>query len=223
MSFKEGGWILVLIGTVFSIIGIGVVLAGFFTLSQRNEIEKLPVLTLANLQDSPAGQAGVIEGKVSENNTLLFRGFVAYWQELYEGQDCSRDDDGNTDCTAIWSVRDRQIPSIWIDLPQGRVKVVNNGYELYYPTTWQSQDQLVEFVTKRYSGLEVGKVVFVRGTTVTAADAPSFQAEFIAGVDRAGYLAGERDSARGSFIFGGLFAFIGLALLGGWILSQVLK
>ena len=220
MSFKAGGWIFVFIGTLFLLIGLGIVWVGFSTRSQVNNLGSQPLWKLSDLQTGSVGASGVFEGQVSENNPLLFRGFVAYWQELYEGEDCSRDSDGDTDCTSIWTLQARQIPPISLDLPAGRVKIINADYAILYPTTWQNQAHLVEFVTKRTSGLEVGHPVFVKATLGSAGETPTLQAEFVAGLNRADYLAAERVSALGFLIFGGIFALVGGGLLFGWILSH---
>jgi hypothetical protein len=196
--------------------GIGLVTAwlGFSTRREATAVEQLPAFAslTALRQANPSGQVG-LEGKISENNQIFTQRFVAYIREVYEGEECRRDDDGNRDCESVWRENGRETPPLWLDLSDGRVRVVNDDYHLQYPTTWQDQERLIDYQTQRYMGLEIGSPVFVKGQLTPNGETSDFQAEFVAGVDRAGYLAGQRQEAMGLFLFGGIFGGVGLILL----------
>lgn len=214
MTFKGGGWILLLLGTVFGGVGLFVIWLGFSIRWETTAVEQLPAFSsmTALQQANPSGQV-VLEGKISENNQIFTQAFVAYIRKIYEGEECTRDDDGNRDCKSIWTENERETPPLWLDLSDGRVRVMNEDYQLEYPTTWQDTEQLIDNHTQQYLGLKVSSPVFVKGQLTTSGETAAFQAEFVAGVDRVGYLAGQRRGATLVFIFGGIFGLVGLILL----------
>ncbi len=213
MGFRDGGWIVILVGGVFFVIGGLIAFGGAVSWLEARQLSTQPTLNLQALEAAALDETVLLEGTISENNTLQFRSFVAYYQDRYDGEDCSHDDDGNLDCTSIWTHQQRVIPSIWLDVPGGRTQVINTDYEIPYPTSWQSTEQLIDFETMRYQGLEVGKPIFVKAVVSQAQDGVALTAEFVAGADRETYLGNERSSAYFEIIFGGIFALVGGGLI----------
>lgn len=210
MKNKRG---LIVFGAIFFVAGLPFVWVGWYLGNEADRLTQLPVFTLAELTQSGPGLAGTLEGRIAERNELHFRTFVAYVQERYDGEDC--DDDG---CEAIWTVIERRTPPLLLDLSEGRLPIINNSY--YFesmPVTWQASEDLVAYETTRYRGFEIGSPVFVVGTTARAGDAPAFTAEFIAGGDRADYLANQRFEARLFFWMGALFSLIGVGAVVGTV------
>jgi len=215
---KRETWGLIIIGFIFLLIGVPFAGIGWWLGNQAEALAQKPVFTMASLATSPPGQAGTLEGRIAERNPLQFRTFVAYLGERYDGEDC--DDDG---CDSIWTEIERQAPPLLLDLPAGRLQIVNADYQLEsLPVTWQTSDDLVEYQTVRYRGFEIGSPVFVVGRTARAGDTPAFTAELIAGGDRASYLAGQRFEARLFFWLGTLFSLIGAGAIG-WFLYKLAR
>ena len=205
-------WKQILFGAIFFVVGLPFIGVGWHQANEADRLNDLPLFDLASLTQSGPGLAGTLEGKIAERNALPFRTFVAYVQERYEGEDC--DDDG---CDSIWSEIERQTPPLLLDLPEGRVRVINDTYYLTsFPVTWQASEELVAYETTRYQGFEIGSPVFVVGATARDGDTPAFSAEFIAGGDRAAYLADQRFGARLFLGLGALFSLIGVGSVG-WL------
>lgn len=220
------GTIFTAAGSIFLIVGL-ISLGNSFDLNRHiDHIEALPVLTLAQLDDTPPETEAVLEGNVAERNPLHINGFVAYVSFEYQGERCTTDDDGHQDCEDIWLQQESLTPELWLDLPdgatpRGRARLANTDYYVdNAPVIWQTTEALVEYETLEYKGFKINNPIFVVGTTTQNGDTPTFNAEFIYGGDRDTYLTNERDNASGLFwfsiafsAFGGLFVIVGGALL----------
>ena len=118
---------------IFLVVGLISLGASFDVSRQIDQTEALPVLSLAQLNDSPPDIEAVIEGKVAERNRLHVNGFVAYISFEYQGERCTTDDDGYQDCEQIWVEEERLTPHLWLDLPGGaspggRARLTNTDY-----------------------------------------------------------------------------------------------
>ena len=218
-----------IVGISISLAGLMFLAAGFVffrsrsTLNQEiDHIEHLPLLTITRLQDAPSGEEAVIEGKIAERNMLLDHGFVAYIRSQYQGERCSRDDDGNEDCEPVWLDDGRVTPALWLDLPGGRTRLANSDYTLYNePVIWRSTEWLVSYQTIRFRGFKIGNPIFTKGT-VTTSDGVAFKADFIYGGNRQAYLINQRDEAQSLVIGSLIFAGFGLAgLIAGGVLLYI--
>lgn len=215
------GTILAGIGSIFLIVGLIFMRVSFDQDKQIDQIEALPLLTVVQLGDTPPGAKAVIEGHVAERNLLHVNGYVAYISYQYQGERCTRDDDGYNDCESIWSEQERITPDLWLDLSGGRARLINTDYSLEHaPVIWQTTDTLVDYETLEYNGFKINSPVFSVGATAQHGDTPAFNADFIYGGNRDAYLTNERANAgslfRFSFVFsalGGLFVIVGGALL----------
>ncbi len=217
-----GSLTLILLGGLFVVVGVLVILSGIFNSLLANRVSTNPSLNLSALKATSPGEDVFVEGTISEKNTLQLRAFVAYNQDLYDGQTCTQNSDGNNrnsnrkDCTLFWVTEERITPVLVLDLLDGQVRVLNEDYEIHYPTSWQPSGQLIEQESIRYQGLEVGKPVFVKGVVSLDQEGVGLTAEFVAGTDRETYFANEQGDASSLIILGGFFAFVGAILLVVW-------
>lgn len=205
--------ILPAIGLLFA--GLGALVVWYFAPSFNQaaaRVERLSPLTAALLAESPVGQEGLIEGRVSERNPLHFRLFVAYIRQEYRGQDDDND--------AIWVEDERVTPALLLDLPGGRVQLANSDYSLQGKlVTWQSEptlnwDSWSGEGTKSYEGLERGNPVLAVGVVVEGATGREFQAEWLYGGNRAAYIEEQRSSAEIARWVGLVFLLIGAVICG---------
>ncbi len=214
MTLERMNWILCSVGAIFLLVGIPFVWIALSTTQAVNQLEQLPALSATLLADSAVGQVGVIEGRISERNPLQFRTFVAYIRQVYEGEKCTRDDDREK-CEAIWTEDERITPPLWLDLPDGRVHIINSDYTLKNArATWQSTTGLVAYETRSYRGFEINDPVFAVVQVVLEAEDRAFKAEFISGGDQTTYVTGERTLARIFFWLGLVISLVGTLLLG---------
>lgn len=182
-------------------------------------VERMSPLTAATLAESPAGQEGLIEGRVSERNPVQFRLFVAYVRYEYRGQDNDNDNESK------WVEDERVTPALLLDLPGGRVQLTNSNYGLEGRLVkWQSDPTLTWNSwsgegTKSYQGLERGNPVLALGTVVEGPTGREFQAEWLYGGAHATYLDDQRTSAQITRWVGLAFLVVGGIIfgLGIWI------
>jgi hypothetical protein len=207
--------ILPAIGLLFA--GLGALVVWYFAPSFNQaaaRVERLSPLTSALLAESPVGQEGLIEGRVSERNPLHFRLFVAYVRYEYRG----REDDNDNEVK--WVEDERVTPALLLDLPGGRVQLANGDYSLQGKlVTWQSEptlnwDSWSGEGTKSYEGLERGNPVVAIGTVVEGATGREFRAEWLYGGNQAAYIEEQRTSAEIARWVGLVFLLIGAVIFG---------
>jgi hypothetical protein len=198
------------IGLAFTLLGGGF-LWGYIQAQQKIEIvEQLPLYTTAQLTGLPADTLVAVEGRISEQNPLLFEGMVAYTQHQYQGVHC---DDEDGDCEEVWAETERATPALWLDLPDGRVRVGNTDYELFNPPeVWQTTPALIEYNTLEYRGFRMGNPVYVIGE-VNPTDGVSLNAQFVYGGSRQDYLLAQSQEVMIFLWMGGIFAGLGLIFL----------
>lgn len=207
-------YILGFIGLVFGLVGFILVSCSSSFDQEANRLAQLPKLNATELRQGPSGQESIIEGRISERNRIQFQTFVAYRSELYQGQKCKKDDQGYERCEPVWVQAEQITPALWLDLPDGRVQLANTDYTLAnLPITWQSTPQLEAGQTKRYSGFAMGNPIFALGTATGAGEQLQFKATLLGGGDANSYIAGQRDLARFTLYFGGIFILIGSLLM----------
>ncbi len=197
------------IGTVFVLLGGGF-LWGYSYAQQEIELaEQTPLSTTAQLASTPSGTLAAVEGQISEQNTSHFEGLVAYTQHQYQGVHCDDDDD----CEEVWLETERVTPALWLDLPDGRVRVGNTDYELLGPPeVWQTTSSLIEYSTLEYQGFRRGNAVYVLGE-VNTNDGVNLNAKFLHGGSQQDYLLTQSEEAVFFLWMGGFFAGIGLFFL----------
>lgn len=177
-------------------------------------VERLSPLTAATLAASPAGQDGLIEGRISERNPVQFRLFVAYVRYEYRGQDNDNDNESK------WVEDERVTPALLLDLPGGRVQLTNSDYGLEGKLVkWQSEPTLTwnswsEDGTKSYEGLERGNPVLAIGTVVEGPTGREVQAEWLYGGTRTTYIEDQRTSAKVARWVGLAFLVVGGVIFG---------
>ncbi len=210
------------IGGLFVLVGLGLLLQGR---SQVQEIERVGasqiVRTLAQLSQIPPGGAAMLQGTISERNSLFEQDFAAYVRHQYQGEHCvtptaTRDNyRGATTCQPIWTEDKRETPRLWLDLSEGRVQLANTDYRLQNPTNaWQSTSSLIENRTVLYEGFKIGAPVFTQGSVVMDGETPALRAEFIFGGDSQTYLDTQRSSSNVLFLLGSIFMAVGALALG---------
>jgi hypothetical protein len=135
---------------------------------------------------------------------------VAYTEHQYHGVRCD-DDDG--DCEEVWAETERVTPALWLDLPDGRVRVGNTDYELFNPPeVWQTTPALIEYNTLEYRGFRMGNPVYVIGG-VNTTDGISLNAQFVYGGSRQDYLLAQSQEVMVFLWMGGIFGGLGLIFL----------
>jgi len=210
--------ILPVLGFIFA--GIGAALLWYFVplLNQAAaRIEGLAPLTAVLLANSPPGQIGLIEGRISERNRTQFRLFVAYVRYEYQGED----DDGDSQ----WVEDERVTPPLLLDLPGGRVQLENSDYDLQGDLIeWLSEpnltwDRLNREGTKSYRGFERGNPVLAVGAIVQGATGRELRAEWLYRGTRTEYIEDQRSSTEVASWIGWDFVLIGAVAfsLGMWL------
>ena len=210
--------ILPALGFIFA--GIGAALLGYFVpwLNQAaTRIEGLAPLTAVLLANSPPGQTGLVEGRISERNPTQFRLFVAYVRYEYQGED----EDGDSQ----WVEDERVTPPLLLDLPGGRVQLENSDYDLQGNLIeWLSEpnltwDRVKREGTKSYRGFERGNSVLAVGAIVERAKEREFRAEWLYSGTRTEYLEAQHSSAEVTNWIGWVFILIGVVAfsLGMWL------
>ncbi|MBN1993540.1 MAG: hypothetical protein JW953_12640 [Anaerolineae bacterium] len=205
------------IGAVFAVIGGGFLWGYFHTQQETQQAAQIPLYTLAQLGDISSGTPVAIEGRISEQNTPRFEGLVAYIARQYQGIECDdeddEDDDGDYECDEVWSLVERVTPALWLDLPEGRVRVGNTDYDLLNaPEVWQTTLNPIEYETLEYQGFRMGNPVFVIGQVKTN-DGVSLNADFLSGGNRQDYFNSQAEAATVLLVMGFVFAGFGLVFL----------
>lgn len=191
-----GGAICLLIGVIFTVIGVGIQ-------RETSRLESLPILTAAGIRDSDDGRPAGLDARIAERNDLYYEGMVAYVRQEYRGEKCSSNNDN---CESIWVEDERVTPPLWLDAPDGRVLVMNNDYTLQNgPVSHQTGPQLIKNETKAYQGFVIGNSVFAVGHVVAGHDPPAFHAEAIYGGDSTSHI-------RSTRLVGRVFFWLGLTL-----------
>lgn len=210
MNEITGKIVIGVVGLAFFGVSVLMAMSAYGTGVEARQVEALPVITSATADALTTHAEVALEGRISERNTSLLNGVVAYVRYEYRGLDC--DDDGN--CDEKWAEDERNTPALWLDLPAGRLRLNNSDYRLENaPETWRTQARLIENQTREYTGFRMGSPVFAFGA-VNRQDGVTLQADTLFGGTRAEYLASQRDSATVAWILAALFGFIGLGLLG---------
>ena len=206
-----------IIGGAFLLFGLLFVSIGSATQRNADQLENIPVLDLVGLGQAAAGAEVALEGKISERNPFEIRPFVAYLSQRYEGERCRddpNDDDNIRSCEAVWTQAERATPPLWLDLPEGRIRLTNTDYQVHYPPfSQQSTTELIEDETKAYQGFRIGDPVFAIGQVVSEAEGPALKAQVVAGGTHQSYLARSRSEASNFTLIGGVFALIGVVLI----------
>lgn len=172
------GFIVGGIGAVFVIAGVLIVTYSPGAIMARHaRMQALSSPGAAALADTPPHQEVLIDGRIADDQQVLFRDFVAF---IKEEEDRDRRDKDRTQ----WKVRDRQAPPLRIVLTgDDAVRVVNDGYGLWgATTTWYDRSKIIE---TRYTGLVAGEAVVVHARTAPG----GLEAIEVASGTRASYLA----------------------------------
>lgn len=144
-------------------------------LSQATEqAADLPLLNAAQLSQASPGTVALIEGKIAERNTLHAEGFVVYLRRLYRGERCDiQSGTATPKCEDVWTEEERVTPPVWLDLPDGRIRLANADYALQRPpAVWQSTGTLIKDQTVRYEGFKLNNPVLPRARSSLTGQAP---------------------------------------------------
>jgi len=197
------------VGLVFMAVGSGLLWGSGAAARQADEVAGWPLVTAAQWPQLAAGQTVAIEGRISERNPVAAEGLVAFVARQYLGVKCSNDN--SNDCRPAWAEVQRVTPALWLDAPGGRVQLANTDYTLANPPeVRQTTPQLVAGQTVEYRGFRPGSPVFTGGV-INQADGVTLRATFLAGGDRAAYLATQHGAADTLLTIGIVLAAFGLA------------
>lgn len=191
-------------------------------LSQATEqAADLPLLNAAQLSQASPGTVALIEGKIAERNTLHAEGFVVYLRRLYRGERCDiQSGTATPKCEDVWTEEERVTPPVWLDLPDGRIRLANADYALQRPpAVWQSTGTLIKDQTVRYEGFKLNNPVFAQGTVITDGTSAAFRADFLYGGNRDAYFSDRQSANNLVFWLGAAFIVIGGAVLLGLAVS----
>ena len=195
----------VIVGGVGAVLAIaGGMVAVLFPRSleaERIRIEQMPPSSAAALRETPLGQAVLLEGHIAAGQPVLFRDFVAYSR-----QQRRRSEDSNNS----WQTKERETPSLLIDVVGGQVQLVNSTYDMKGSlTTWQ-ESGLDSFTEGHVSGLVAREAVIVVGR---AGPGGGIDAEFVTPGTQQSYVLGLQESRKVSFWLGGGLAGLGALLV----------
>jgi hypothetical protein len=198
-------------GALFMLIGIGVgVVLSANERKEATRVAELPVVVARSLEDRQFGTEILAEGWISPRNQPIFREFVSYYREEYQGTD---EDDNEQ-----WREDERQTPALRMDLADGTIRVANTDYQLTGALhQWQESNSLRWNIfsggTKRYRGLIVNQGVIVIGSVVPGNEGPEVYATTIAVATRNGYIAAKQQGAQTTQLIGIIFAGVGALLI----------
>lgn len=200
MKHKRQGTVwTILIGVLFLIAGSGVaILAAVSGTQEIARAERLAATTYAALTNSSIGREVLIEGKISTKNPVKTRAYVAFIREEVTGR--------STDNKRNWSERERVMPPLLLDLPDGAVRIANDSYEFGPISVSEDGNQ-------RFRGLIINQPVVAVGMLTQTEDGVAITADTIAPGTRAEYIAGLRRFRTGFTMFGAVFAIVGAAML----------
>ena len=208
--------ILCFIGTIFALAGASFLRGSFNNQQKANLAKQTALVTAAQLADIPANTVVAIEGRISERNTS-HNGLVVYTILQYRGYEC--DDEDSSDCEEVWLQTERVTPALWLDAPDGRVKIGNNDYWAFNePEIWQTTDELIKMETLEYRGFRRGSPVFTIGK-VNTNDGVTLNIDFLFGGSREDYLAQQTSEVIFFLLMGAVFGGIGIALIIGAIVA----
>jgi hypothetical protein len=204
-----------LFGGIFLLIGLGLLVTSARLSQATRQAAALPLLNAAQLSQAAPGAAAMIEGKIAERNTLHAEGFAAYLHRLYQGERCSSQGGTATPkCEAVWIEEERVTPPLWLDLPDGRIRLANADYALQHPpAVWQSTENLIKDQTIRYEGFKINSPVFAGGTVVIDETGSAFKADFLYGGSRDAYFSDRQSASNVFFWLGVAFTAVGGGVL----------
>ena len=198
------------IGIIFTLVGAGFLWGHSNTQNEIRLVEQIPLVTATRLMDMSSDTSVAIEGRVSERNTS-HNGLVVYTIFQYRGYEC--DDEDSNDCEEVWLQTERVTPALWLDLPDGRVRIGNNDYWAFHePKKWQTTENLIEMETLEYRGFPIGSPVFVLGK-VSKTDGVVLNADILFGGSRQDYLDSQTEEANVLLLMGVVFGGFGLLFI----------
>lgn len=203
------------LGLAFLSVGVGV---GVFGARQAQAhvalVEGLRPLSAAGLEDQPVGADALVTGTVSPRNRPVFRDFVAY---VSEELDVSTDSDGDRDET--WRSSRSETPPLTLEaggvvtLSDGGYRI-EKGHQTWYDEATLGFNRQTRDGSRRYHGLLAGAPITAFGTVVAGPEGNELDAVTLYGGTVEEYLQAQRDSAAFMPIFGAIFGFFGVILLG---------
>lgn len=196
-------------GLLFTLIGLGLgLLAPWMIYRNMQRVATLEPLDVAALAQRAPGDAVLLEGTISERNETQWRSYVAYIREAYVRETRSGD---NSRSDYTWETDLTVTPPLLLDLPDGSVQVVNDGYGLGTRKAFEVAN--TREGQRRFSGLQLGDPVVAIGTLRAADGGVSITAEVVSHGSKAQYLADERMWIYVTALLGGAFLLVGLFLL----------
>jgi hypothetical protein len=186
------------VGLVFAAMGLMFSVDILPTLRELNEFRQLPLFATANL-----GERAFLEGRISEQNQIVYGQFVAYVREDYRS---------STARTSSWHEVARQTPPLIIETRDKAVRIVNDHYAL------ESTDAILEEAAPSLTKGAVQARGFVVGSQVLAVgfvaqETKGLIAEFIYAGTHSDYVAYLTRSLRNACWLGGGSLAIALILI----------
>jgi len=148
------------------------------------------VTSLAEIVQLSARDTISFKAIVSSQNTPQIHNLVAYICEEFQGLT------GNS--KPIWRTFAESLSTVWLELPDGEIQVINNDYDLTFRITEKvvngvlqgrsmfapdqnvfAWDEMTATGTKRYCGLVAGDEVVVTGAIVLTGDSYAVAAQHI--------------------------------------------
>ena len=211
--------ILAFIGTIFAVAAVALLWDGISTQQQIEIAQQIPLYAATELNDLAVETLVAVEGKISERNGSNSQGLVVYTKRQYDGTRC---DDEHDECEEIWTLIESSIPALWLDMPDGRIRIGNTDYKLYNPPEIsQSTEYLIEGETVEYQGYRIGDDIYTIGQ-INQDDGLSLNIEFIFGGTYEDYLVSQFQTEATLMLLGAIFGGIAILLLGIAIIASIL-
>ena len=201
------------IGLVFLAAGLAVFILG--TRSADTEYARIETLRPSDAAAFAAlapGSAVLVEGRIGESQPVLFRDFVAY-------ERMERDAPRSNEDKPAWSTRERKTPALRVDIPGGRVWVLES-YRLSGVASWRDP-KVTGGRESVYHGLRAAETVMVVGrvgerpaAAWTSDPTRGIEADVVTAGDRRRYLESLASGRSVSRLLGALFVGLGVLMSG---------
>ena len=209
---KMGGIIILIFALAFLGVGGMFIWVGFSTLDYTDALKNYTPLTDERWQ---VGEAGYLEGRLSEKNQPAMGELLVYYEFIYGGEQSRTESDitstsgSRTVKEPIWRETKQETPPLILNVEQTPYQISEGPYSMSnLSTLWSPYDALIKDETLRYEGFVAGDEVVVVGTVTETDSGLAIQPTALWGGDFANYL--ENNQTGGRF---GLFAGIGMVLL----------
>lgn len=202
--------LLILFAGLAAVLGAVAGMIGWTSGREARRISALPRLSAADVEPAASGREGIVEGRISEANPTLTKGFVFQFRSRFAGW--RQEDEGKR---ATWTSVDKELPPLVLDVDGHDVRISGNYAVTFRGSdpSWVSTETLQEGVSEKYEGLRHGAPVTVVGTVASGDGGTVFQAERLVSGDFDDFLSGEESATRFGLIAAGVLFAVAMVLV----------